>query len=243
MPKRKPLVTQHLENISGKALTEWKDLITSHTKGRQGIYALYRRRKLYYVGLASNLSKRLKDHLRDRHQGEWDRFSVYLTIGDQHMKELEALILRIIKPSGNKVTGKFAKSENLLPTLRREYRAEMRNKEARLLGVPKPKKAQKTKPKVVRKSRKTGRVAILAPYVEKAFSIKGTSKGTTYKARVRQDGAISYAGEVYNSPSLAGRAALGHKINGWHFWKFKLSPGYWVYLDELRKKGPVKEKK
>ena len=36
---------------------------------------------------------------------------MYLTIGDSHLKELESLILRTVKPTGNSQTGKFIKSE------------------------------------------------------------------------------------------------------------------------------------
>jgi len=244
MAKHKALVTQHLEDISGEALTEWRDLITGHTKGRQGIYALYRRRKLYYVGLASNLSGRLKAHLRDRHQGKWDRFSVYLTIGDEHMKELESLILRIVQPKGNKVKGKFAKSQNLLPILRKEYRAAMRRKEARLFTPKKRVKPAKPKKKIVKKSKATGKRPPLAPYVEKGFAIKAIVKGKVHRARVRQDGAIRYGKVVYNSPSAAAKVAAGHKgeVNGWAFWTYQLSPDNWVPLKELKKHGPKRGK-
>ena len=34
---------------------------------------------------------------------------MYLTVGDVHLRELEALILRIVKPIGNKQKGKFPK--------------------------------------------------------------------------------------------------------------------------------------
>ncbi len=74
MTKRAQLVSQHLENISSEALDKYQDVIRSYVRGRQGIYALYRRNKLYYVGLASNLRNRLKHHLRDRHKGIWDRY-------------------------------------------------------------------------------------------------------------------------------------------------------------------------
>ena len=101
MARQAQLVSQHLENISLEALSKYQDVIRSYVRGRQGIYALYRKNELYYVGLASNLRSRLKHHLRDRHKKLWDRFSVYLTIGDSHLKELESLILRTVKPSGN----------------------------------------------------------------------------------------------------------------------------------------------
>ncbi|NJD21133.1 MAG: GIY-YIG nuclease family protein, partial [Melioribacter sp.] len=90
MSKQKHLVLQHLENISGKVLQEYVAVIKDFIKGKAGVYALYGKEKLYYVGLASNLMNRLKIHLNDRHRGLWDRFSVYLTVHDEHMKELES---------------------------------------------------------------------------------------------------------------------------------------------------------
>jgi hypothetical protein len=234
MARRRALVTQHLENVSGDLLTSWQVLIARHTKRRQGIYALYHKRKLYYVGLASNLAGRLNTHRRDRHKGLWDRFSVYLTIGDEHMRELEALLLRIIQPTGNKVKGKFAQSENLLPVLRQEYRTETRRMGAGLFGGRPQVKPAKAGKKSTRKSKATGRRPMLAPYVDSPFNLKARVKGTTYRARVRRDGTVGFRGKVYNSPSLAGRAAVGHGTNGWRFWKFERSPGDWVLLDQLR---------
>jgi hypothetical protein len=49
------LVCQHLENISREALEKYKEIIKEFVRGRHGIYALFRRGKLNYVGLASNL--------------------------------------------------------------------------------------------------------------------------------------------------------------------------------------------
>jgi hypothetical protein len=124
--KQSQLVCQHLENISSDALEKYQDVIRSYVRGRQGIYALYQRDKLYYVGLASNLRTRLNQHLRNRHKKLWDRFSIYLTIGDSHLRELESLILRTIKPPGNHQSAKFIKSENLRGRLSRELRARQR---------------------------------------------------------------------------------------------------------------------
>src|SRR5438093_637322 len=55
MARQAQLVSQHLENISHEALSKYQDVIRSYVRGRQGIYALYRKNELYYVGLASNL--------------------------------------------------------------------------------------------------------------------------------------------------------------------------------------------
>ena len=35
-------------------------------QGHKGLYVLYRRDKLYYVGLASNLRRRINQHLTDK---------------------------------------------------------------------------------------------------------------------------------------------------------------------------------
>src|ERR1700687_595857 len=105
MRQRTHFVYEHLENISREALEKYQSVIRRYVRRRQGVYALYRRGKLYYVGLASNLRSRLKNHLRDRHGKSWDRFSVYLTVSDAHLRELEALILRIVPTKGNKQKG------------------------------------------------------------------------------------------------------------------------------------------
>ena len=98
MAKPAPLVSQHLENISRDALERYLHIVRRYVVGRQGVYALYRGGKLYNVGLARDLRWRLNAHLKDRLAPHWDRFSVYLTIGDKHLKELESLLLRVVKP-------------------------------------------------------------------------------------------------------------------------------------------------
>lgn len=238
MAARRALVTQHLENVSREALQAFEDIVRAHIHNRQGIYALYRRGKLYYVGLASDLRKRLKAHVRDKHGESWDRFSAYLTIGDQHMRELEALILRIVKPSGNTVKGQFAKSENLLPKVRKEFRRRQQQEEDEVLGRrswKRPSEAGSTSPRA-RRSTATGRRPVLAAYAQRPTLLVARHKGKTYRARVRRDGTVSLAGRVYNSPSVAGSAVVKRSCNGWTFWRYERSPGDWVRLDNLRKR-------
>lgn len=88
-------------------------MIRDYVKGRQGVYALYKGTRLYYVGLASNLRSRLRAHVKDRHANAWDFFSMYLTVEEEHLRELEALVLRITMPSGNRSKTKFSKSQDL----------------------------------------------------------------------------------------------------------------------------------
>ena len=120
MARHSQLVCRHLENVSRQALAKYQHVIRQYVRNCPGVYALYRRGKLYYVGLASNLPTRLGHHLKDRHSQSWDRFSVYLTIGDTHLRELESLVLRIVKTKGNKQKGKFIKSEDLRPHFTRD---------------------------------------------------------------------------------------------------------------------------
>ena len=60
-------------------------------RGYSGIYLLYRRKTLYYVGLASNFLWRLKTHaMRDRHAGKWDRLIIYRIKHVRYLKERTA---------------------------------------------------------------------------------------------------------------------------------------------------------
>ena len=103
----KQLVVQHLENISRKALEKYKPIIRDYVKGKKGVYVLYKGDRLKYVGLATNLRQRLNNHLIDRHAQTWDKFSVYLTKDDEHLRELEALVIRIAAPKENRQKAKF----------------------------------------------------------------------------------------------------------------------------------------
>lgn len=230
MAKSEHLVCQHLENISSDALATYQKIIRQYVRRRSGIYALYKGDRLYYVGLASNLRSRLKGHLRDRHRDLWNRFSVYLTIGNQHMQELESLVLRISKPMGNKVRGKFKRSENLYRSFARDIRKTQKDELNRILGREITKLVLDGKTRV-------GRKPTLARYVRKPFKIRAKYKGKTYKGRVRRDGLVVFKKRRFYSPSKAGASivAKGTAVNGWFFWEYERAPGDWVLLNELRR--------
>ncbi len=226
------LVSQHLENISRKMLEDHQDVIRSFVRGRYGIYAMYRRGKLYYVGLASSLLGRLKAHIKDRHaNNNWDRFSVYLTIGPQHMKEIESLLLRIASPSDNHVRGKFIKSENILPKVKAQYRHRREEEYEDLFGPKKRAKISPGKPDNL----KSARIPTLQPYVESLSQLRARFKGKWVRAWVRRNGMIFFNSKRYTSPSAAAKAVVGHTCSGWQFWNYERGPGDWVPLKELRK--------
>jgi len=229
MAKGRRLVTQHLEQVSGRVLDEYAEVVRELIRGRSGVYALYRRGTLYYVGLASNLMGRLKTHQKDRHNGRWDRFSVYLTVRDEHMKELESIILRIVEPKGNRVAGKFARSEDIRRELNRRMRDHDADRRADLLGGHVARRRHRTK---IKHGLGANRLAGIAG---RAMRLQRHYKGGILKASLLKDGRIRVAGELYDSPNAAARAATGRKqINGWSFWHFRNEKKEWVPLRSLR---------
>ena len=224
------LVSQYLEGISRTALAEYQQFFREQARRRNGVYALYRKKKLYYVGLARDLRGRLKTHLRDKHGESWDRFSMYLTVGDDHIKELESLVLRIVRPTGNRQGGKFAKAQNLRREFTRRVKQDAAEHLSELLGVE-----QTSRTVTLRAG--SAHKAVLATYVTRPMRLRARYKGKALKARVLRNGVISFAGRKFQSPSMAACAALPHRraINGWHFWTYERAPGDWVSLRELRK--------
>ena len=230
MTKRKRLVTGHLERVSGNLLEEYSSQIRELIRNKSGIYALYKRSgALYYVGLASNLSGRLKTHQRDKHNGKWHQFSVYVTAHDGHMRELEAMLIRITEPPGNKQKGKFVRSLDLYKPLEQSLRDFQDEKRANLLGGTTAKRQRRKKAKRASKTRS------LAGIFQRKTQIRRTYKGREYRAYVLRNGKISCDGDTYDSLSAAARAIVNRQVNGWAWWKYKDPRGNWVPMKELRK--------
>ena len=95
---------------------ELKDILS----GNSGIYALYKKDRVVYVGLATDLYWRNFHHLtRDRLVGKWDSFSIFIIQRVRYLKDLETLVLRISKPKYNKATGKLPHHHFLKKRLRK----------------------------------------------------------------------------------------------------------------------------
>jgi hypothetical protein len=132
--KREPLVHRHLENVSRNLLEKHPELVREFIGRNAGIYALFRKGKLYYVGLATALRGRLKAHVKNRHGNSWDSFSIYLTIKDQHLREIEALLLRIAKPPGARQKGKLAQSMDMRRRIAQAIRRKQTSEVSSLFG-------------------------------------------------------------------------------------------------------------
>jgi hypothetical protein len=230
-------VLGYLEKVKSSVFSDFPKEITSLVAGKHGVYALYKGDHLYYVGLASDLHRRVNHHLRDKHAKKWNSFSLYLIHKSDHIKELEALILRIADPKGNSVKGRMPHAENMTYLLKSHIKQRQGIALNSVLNLSEKPVRKKTIREIVKeKSSETeGRQPSLAPYAGKRFELKRVYKEKTYKAFVLADGTIRYAEKIYGSPSLAAVAVTGRPINGWTFWQFKNASGNWIKLDALRK--------
>jgi len=119
------LVKGYLEKKDRKGfellLPKYKEVI----KDSSGIYSLYKGKKLYYVGIAQNLLRRVEWHTKDKHKNRWDKVSFFVIDKHRYSKDIETVILRIADPSGNGTRGKFEKHYELqdkLNKIRREMK-------------------------------------------------------------------------------------------------------------------------
>lgn len=219
MTPKNDLFIEHLEDVGYVVFEKYASVITQYIKGRNGIYALYRQDELYYVGLASDLRRRLKQHRDDRHAERWNRFSVYLTRNERFLKELETLLLRISLPEGNHVRGKFRGSTDLKPSLMSSIKQVQDSERNGLLG-----RSSTTKQANRTKSKRPNRAIIL----------RREYKGRVYWARLRSDGTVRIADKVYDSVTGAAKSVVKRSINGWLFWNAKNEDGDWVKVGTFR---------
>lgn len=224
MRKRPHLVSDYLEDLSGDIL-DFPEVVENFVTGRHGIYALYEKGHLYYVGLAKNLKARLKQHQKDRHAGLWDRFSVFLTTDGDHLKDLESLLLRVTKkPKGNKVNGKFNGAKNRNSELQKEFAKDQKFKLRRMFNL-----SQKTDP-IITNSEARKRSSELSP----TMALRAFYKDKVYKAMIRKDGSVRVGSKIFSSLSSAATSVTGHPTNGHWFWWAKDRSGEWARLNTFK---------
>lgn len=229
------IVVGHLEKISSGVFEDFPDQVTGLIKKGQGVYALYRRNKLYYIGLAGDLRGRIKWHLKDRHKGKWDRFSLYMIRKTDHIREVESLLVRIADPDGNKQRGRLRGSKNLERGLNASIKQRQEEKRKKIFGGRKAKaKQEKTNKKKRKKKGKKERP--LKGEFPGGKMIYAKYKGEEYKAWVIGNGGIKFKGQIHDSPTGAAKEVVkGVACNGWHFWRYKDDKGNLIRLKKLRK--------
>lgn len=236
--RKAQLVYEHLENVSATVLADYLPIIATYVRGKTGIYALYRKKRLYYVGLATNLIGRLKTHFRDRHANTWDRFSIYLTKGDKHLKELETLAIRIAAPQGNRMKGTFVRSENLRRRFRRDIWHYMKQEMDGAFGGHAQKEKQKPQAGTGKKTVKGIVIGEpLTAYIRGRLKIRMPYKGTIYHGVIRKDGVVRCEKGLFATLSGAAKAIAGQKsMDGWYWWRYQDKNGDWQPVRNLRKK-------
>lgn len=232
--KTRAIIAGHLEKIGSRVFDDFSSVITDLIKGNQGIYALFKKDRLYYVGLASNLKGRIKAHIRDRHHHKWTHFSLYIIRKEDHIREIESLVLRVAYPKGNKVRGKLKQSKDLRPLLKRMLKEEWIKQLGGIIGSRIKPISRIEKVKMIPEN--NGRP--LKGLLRNDQRIYCSYKGKNHKARVMPSGLIKVypSGKLFSSPSLAGMAVTKKQtMNGWKFWKYKDGNGELAYIDQLRK--------
>jgi predicted XRE-type DNA-binding protein len=126
--KKRPasLITSHLGGIKralleGEKRPAFLEFLTRHAPAARGLYALYDKKgRLYYAGKASDLQRRLNQHLKDRHGDSWDRMTLFVVSDSANVGELEGLVIATAKPPGNKQKPRIG--QDLRKSLRRHLR-------------------------------------------------------------------------------------------------------------------------
>jgi hypothetical protein len=111
--KKKPRVSKaaiikgNLKNIP-RALLEGEKRVAfleflKKSDAKNGLYTLYDDKgRLYYAGKASDLIRRLAQHLKDRHADSWTRMTLFFLTPDANISQMEGLIVAAANPPGNK---------------------------------------------------------------------------------------------------------------------------------------------
>ena len=205
------IIPGYLEKKPSEVI-EFSFLLKKLLGKEQGIYALYKENNLYYVGKSVDLQRRLKQHLKDRHQNKWNKFSFFVVKDKRHIPDLEALLIRINEPKGNRQKPNKGKNleydyENLIDDYQKRQKDRLLGNNYSGINVSKNKKI----------------ISIIANY-----------KGIKYTAKYNySDHSVCYNKKKYNSPSAAGRAVTGHSNDGLLFWKAKDKNNQLVPLKKL----------
>ena len=232
------LVTQRLEHLSKSLFEEHWGLVKELIGGQHGVYALYDEGELYYVGKSINLKGRVKQHLHDRHLGAWTHFSLYLVRREEHISEIEALLIQIANPKGNKARPKGRSTKDLAKELKKAVKAKQKEELKRMFGSQsksqkvEPRSKSKPKPKLKLQSGKRT-MAGFDPtgLVKRKTKLQREYKGKEHIAYLFPDGTFEYGNRIYdNATDAARKAKKKHAVNGWRFWQIRDENIEWVLL-------------
>jgi hypothetical protein len=232
-PKRvgtRALVVNRLENVSKDVFKQYYALITELVGDSPGIYALYDGGDLYYVGKSTELRKRVRHHLKDRHLASWTHFSLYLARREEHIHEIESLLVRISNPKGNRVIPRGRSTGAMVKKLKSLIKERQRQELANLFT------SKQAAGSVRRHSTKNMGAHSLAGLVSRPTKLFRTYKGREYTATLSPKGQVTIKGRRFNSATAAAKAVIQRKgaVSGRAFWYIRSGSGDWVRLMEYR---------
>ena len=232
----KKIFTQKLEGIGADIFQpEYKNILIKEIGNKHGVYALYDKKgNLYYVGRASKIARRLKDHFRDRHTGKWNRFSVYLTEKEQYIYGIEDAFISIAKPEGN--NKQPLRIDNKMKNRIKRAMKQIDDDHRERIMDGKLSFSKNKGHVTVRNKRKLGKnrksASLNNPFKTRKV-LKKTYKGKPYKAVWLPSGWIEYKSKKYSSPTGAAKIASGRKkINGKVFWRVQNNKGDWIRIKD-----------
>jgi len=188
------MIVYQLHRASIDVLLEYEKALLDKIGDNGGIYVLYKGKNIYYVGKATTLKQRMKQHFNDKHKNKWDAFSLYVVSDPKFIPELERILIALIKPSGNSLTyqREIKKSENELKKTIKTVQDERRKR-----LFPSGQEGEKSKSKL----------------------LKRTFKGKKYTALLKKDGTVIYNNKKYNSlTAVAKQITKYDRVSGPLFW-------------------------
>lgn len=237
------LFERKLEKISKEIFEKYPSALSDLIGTSHGVYALYDEDKLYYVGKASDLKRRIKQHLKDRHFAQWTHFSLFLTSKSAHIVDIESVLIAMANPRGNKAKPKGTADAKLRKELEALVKKRQEEERKMLFGSKKLSSKSKVNSKSKRQKSKIKHPS-LANMFSSARPLLIKHKGKEYRASLLTSGKIRYGGVLYDAPSSAAGAVfagirdanewMSKCINGWRYWYVKKENGNWVKLSELR---------
>jgi len=228
------LFSRKLEKVSREIFERYSRALSKLVGSSYGVYALYDENALYYVGKASDLKQRIRQHLQDRHFAQWTHFSLFLMNESAYINDIESVVISITCPKGNKAKPKGSLDARLKRELEILVKKRQTEEIKRIFGSKTNRKKKRVKG--VKRDVKVKAQSVLKNLFKRQRLLFKKYKGKEYKAILLTSGKIEYKNKLYTSPSKAAQKIIhSGQVNGWDFWRIQNEDGNWVKLSSLRK--------
>lgn len=187
------MITYQLYKAPIEVLQEYENVLANKIGDQGGIYILHKGNSIYYIGKATKLRRRIKQHFSDKHGSKWNAFSLYVVDNNDFLDSLEKMLVTLIKPKGNTT---LFKSE---AKYKKELAKEIQN-------------LQKQHIKRIFSD-------VLIPST-KSKLLTRVYKGQKLVATLHKNGTVQYKNKTFTSLTALTKYITGIKsISGPRFWK------------------------